>query len=136
LLGHFVTAVDYLKLNRLRSIVMQRFDKMMQGVDVYLCEELSATGDLDTRWEWYANMTGHPGITFPSKLEAKDGFLMPKPQVMIGRVNDESTLLALADACQRAVNITQRPPLEQFLAQKEEILAGEEFPDESKYYTE
>ncbi len=33
LLGHFLTAVDYLRLNRLRAIVMQRFDKMMQAVD-------------------------------------------------------------------------------------------------------
>jgi hypothetical protein len=33
LLSHFLTAVDYLKLNRLRAIVMQRFDKVMQAVD-------------------------------------------------------------------------------------------------------
>ena len=40
LLGHFLTAVDYLRLNRLRAIVMQRFDKMMQSVDVYLCQRM------------------------------------------------------------------------------------------------
>jgi Asp-tRNA(Asn)/Glu-tRNA(Gln) amidotransferase A subunit family amidase len=136
LLGHFLTAVDYLRLNRLRAIVMQRFDKMMQAVDVYLSDEEIPGGDPDDRWDWYGNMTGHPAITFPMKFEATDGFLLPKPQVMIGRVYDEGTLLALAHACQRAIGLTQRPPLDQFLAQKDEILAGEEFPDENKYYTD
>ncbi len=136
LLGHFLTAVDYLRLNRLRAIIMQRFDKMMQAVDVLLCDEWIPGGDPDLRWEWYGNMTGHPMIVFPRKFEAKDGFLLPRPQMMIGRVYDESTLLALAHACQRAIGLTQRPPLKEFLAQKDEILAGEEFPDENKYYTD
>ena len=118
LLGHFLTAVDYLKLNRLRAIVMQRFDKMMQAVDVYLCNEWISGSDPDERWDWYGNMTGHPTIVFPKKFEAKDGFLLPKPQIMIGRVYDESTLLSLAHACQRAINLTQRPPLDQFLRKR------------------
>lgn len=136
LLGHFLTAVDYLRLNRLRAIVMQRFDKMMQAVDVYLCNEWSQGGDPDDRWEWYGNFTGHPMIAFPRKFEVTDGCLLPKPETMIGRIYDESTLLTLAHACQRAIGLTQRPPLDQFLAKKDEILAGEEFPDENKYYTD
>jgi Asp-tRNA(Asn)/Glu-tRNA(Gln) amidotransferase A subunit family amidase len=135
LLGHFLTAVDYLKLNRMRAIVMQRFDKMIQAVDVYLCNEL-ISGQPNEGWDWYGNMTGHPAVVFPKKFEAKDGFLSPKPQLMLGRVYDESTLLTLAHACQRAIGLRQRPPLDQFLAQKDEILAGEEFPDENKYYTD
>jgi hypothetical protein len=47
-----------------------------------------------------------------------------------------STLLTLAHACQRAIGLTQRPPLDQFMAQKDEIPAGEVFPDETKYYTD
>jgi Asp-tRNA(Asn)/Glu-tRNA(Gln) amidotransferase A subunit family amidase len=136
LLGHFLTAVDYLKLNRMRAIIMQRFDKMMQAVDVYLCDDWSLGRDPDDKWDWYDNLTGHPKIVFPKKFESKDGFLMPKPQMMLGRVYDESTLLTLAHACQRAIGLRQRPPLDQFLAQKDEILAGEEFPDENKYYTD
>jgi hypothetical protein len=115
---------------------MQRFDKMMQAVDAFLCDEWISRGGPDDRWDWYANLTGHPMIVFPNKFEAKDGFLSPKPQMMLGRIYDESTLLTLAHACQRAIGLTQRPPLDQFLAQKDEILAGEEFPDENKYYTD
>jgi Asp-tRNA(Asn)/Glu-tRNA(Gln) amidotransferase A subunit family amidase len=136
LLGHYLTAVDYLKLNRLRAILMQRFDKMMQGVDVYLTSDWHSGGDSDDRWDWYGNLTGHPMIAFPRKLEVTDGYRLPKPQLMIGRIYDESTLLGLAHACQRAIGLTERPPLDQFLAQKDEILAGEEFPDENKYYVD
>jgi hypothetical protein len=109
---------------------------MMQAVDVYLGNEWIPGGDPDDRWDWYGNMTGHPMIAFPRKFEATDGFLLPKPQLMIGRVYDESTLLTLAHACQWAIGLAQRPPLDRFLAQKDEILAGEEFPDENKYYTD
>lgn len=135
LLGHFMTAADYLRHNRMRAIVMQRFDRMMQAVDVFLCNE-SPGDDPNDQWSWYGNMTGHPMIAFPKKFEAREGLLMPKPQTMIGRVYDESTLLALAHACQRALGLAQRPPLDQFLAQKDDILAGEEFPDANKYYTD
>jgi Asp-tRNA(Asn)/Glu-tRNA(Gln) amidotransferase A subunit family amidase len=136
LLGHFLTAVDYLKLNRLRAIVMQRFDKMMQAVDVFLCHEYHSANDPDDHWEWYSNMTGHPTITLPNKFEEQDGLLLPKPLVMIGRVYDESTLLTLAHGCQQSVGLKQRPPLDRFLTQKDEILAGEEFPDDNRYYTD
>ncbi|HXT60524.1 MAG TPA: hypothetical protein VN699_17920 [Pirellulales bacterium] len=136
LLGHFLTAADYLRLNRLRAIVMQQFDKVMQAVDVFLCDEGSFSDNPDEKWNWYANLTGHPMIVLPKKFEAKDGLLTPKPQMMIGRVYDESTLLTLADACQRAFGLAQRPPLDRFLAQKDEILAGEEFPDENQYYAD
>ena len=74
LLGHFLTAVDYLRLNRLRAIVMQRFDKMMQAVDVSLCDEWVSDADPDERWTWYYNMTGHPAIVFPRKFRSKGRF--------------------------------------------------------------
>ena len=136
LLGHFLTAADYLRLNRLRAVLMQRFDKMMQAVDVHLCDESPLGDDPDDRWEWYGNLTGHPMIALPRKFESKEGLLLPKPLRMIGRLYDESTLLALADACQRSVGLSQRPPLARFLAEKDEILTGEEFPDENKYYVD
>ncbi|MEX2140013.1 MAG: amidase [Pirellulales bacterium] len=136
LLGNFLTAVDYLKLQRMRAIIMQRFDKMMQAVDIYLCNESLWVGDRepDDRWDLYGNLTGHPMVVFPRDFEKKDGFLIPKSEMMIGRLYDESTLLAVAGACQRAARLTQRPPLDHFLAKKDQILADEKFPDENRYY--
>jgi Asp-tRNA(Asn)/Glu-tRNA(Gln) amidotransferase A subunit family amidase len=134
LLGNFLTAVDYLKLNRLRSIMMQRFDKLMQSVDVFLCDDWVENGEPNDVWDLYDNLTGHPKIAFPKKLQEKEGVLMPRSEMMIGRLYDESTLLAVAQACHQAARLTKRPPLDQSLAQKDEILAGEEYPDENKYY--
>lgn len=122
--GHFLSAVDYLKLNRMRAILMQRFDKMMQTIDIYIGNELAI----------YDNLTGHPKIVFPREFEEDDGFLVPRPQFLTGRVYDESTLLALADASQRTLGLAHRPPLDHFLAEKDEILKDEEFPDENKLY--
>jgi Asp-tRNA(Asn)/Glu-tRNA(Gln) amidotransferase A subunit family amidase len=136
MLGNLLTAVDYLKLQRMRAIVMQRFDRMMQGVDVYLCNESLwlADGEPADQWPLYGNLTGHPMIVFPRGFATKDGYLTPKLETMIGRLYDESTLLTVADACQRAARLTQRPPLDDLLARKDEFLADEKFPDENKYY--
>jgi Asp-tRNA(Asn)/Glu-tRNA(Gln) amidotransferase A subunit family amidase len=118
MLGNFLTAVDYQKLQRMRSILMQRFDRMMQAVDVFVCSELPVDGERDDVWEFYDNLTGHPKIVVTKSFEQKEGFAMPKPLMMIGRIHDESTLLALAHACEQAIGLKQRPPLDQFLAQK------------------
>ena len=84
----------------------------------------------------YTNLAGHPVMVFPHKFEKESGLLMPQAQMLTGRAYDESTLLAVADACQRAIGLKERPPLDEFLAQKEEILKDEKFPDETKLYTD
>jgi hypothetical protein len=37
-------------------------------------------------------------------------------------------------AAREAIKLTQRPPADQFLADNDQILKGEEFPDEKTYY--
>ena len=57
---------------------------------------------------------------------------------MIGRIYDESIALhgRSAGMPARVIGLGQRPPLDQFLAHKDEILKNDNFPDENKYYTE
>jgi Asp-tRNA(Asn)/Glu-tRNA(Gln) amidotransferase A subunit family amidase len=105
---------------------MQRVDVMIQTIDIYAGEELGI----------YANLTGHPKLDFPNGFMEKDGLKLPTSQTLMGRIYDESTVLALGHAIQNAVNLTQRSPLEKFLAEKDEILKDEKFPDEDRYYTE
>jgi Asp-tRNA(Asn)/Glu-tRNA(Gln) amidotransferase A subunit family amidase len=124
--GHLLSAVDYQKVSRLRAIMMERFETLMQTIDIYLGFELSL----------YANLAGHPQLAFPAKLEQEDGHLVPRPEILVGRAYDESTLLALADACQRKIGLKERPPLERFLVEKDRFLKGEKLPDESKLYTD
>jgi Asp-tRNA(Asn)/Glu-tRNA(Gln) amidotransferase A subunit family amidase len=122
--GHLLSAVDYLKFSRLRRILMEQLEKLMQTIDVYFGNELVL----------YTNLAGHPVVAFPKKFEKERGFLVPRPQLLAGRAYDESTLLALADAYQRAIGLHERPPLERFLAQKDQFLKGEKTPDENKLY--
>ncbi len=124
--GHLLSAVDYLKISRLRAILMEQLEKLMQTIDIYFGNELGL----------YTNLAGHPQVAFPKKFEKDQGFLVPRPQLMAGRVYDESTLLALADAYQRAIGLHERPPLEKFLAEKDQFLKGEKLPDENKLYTD
>ncbi len=113
-------------MTRLRAILMERLDKLMQTIDIYLGFELAL----------YTNLAGLPLITFPAKLEQDKGYHVPRPEWLVGRAYDESTLLALADACQRKIGLKERPPVEKFLAKKDEFLKDEKLPDESKLYTD
>jgi hypothetical protein len=105
---------------------MERLETLMQTIDIYLGFELAL----------YTNLAGHPIVTFPEKLEHDHGYLVPRPAMLVGRTYDETTPLALADAYQRTINIKERPPLEKFLAEKDEFLKDERLPDESKLYTD
>jgi Asp-tRNA(Asn)/Glu-tRNA(Gln) amidotransferase A subunit family amidase len=124
--GHLLSAVDYLKISRLRAILMERYEKLMRTIDIYLGNELAL----------YSNLAGHPQVAFPATFERDHGYLVPRPRVMVGRAYDESTLLALADAYQRAIGLKERPPLEKFLVEKDQFLKDEKFPDENKLYTD
>jgi Asp-tRNA(Asn)/Glu-tRNA(Gln) amidotransferase A subunit family amidase len=123
--GHFLTGIDYLKYGRIRTILMERSDKLMQLVDVCIGDE----------GRTITNLTGQPKIVLPREFKSKDGFDTPVPQAFFGRNYDEATLLTVADAYQSAVNVhSRRPPLAQFLAKKETFLEDEEFPDVTKLY--
>lgn len=122
--GHLLSAVDYLKFSRLRAILMERYEKLMQTIDIYLGDDLGL----------YTHLAGHPEVVFPKKYEKEHGFLVPRHQLMAGRAYDESTLLALADAYQRAIGLNERPPLEKFLAEKDQFLKDEKLLDENKLY--
>jgi Asp-tRNA(Asn)/Glu-tRNA(Gln) amidotransferase A subunit family amidase len=124
--GHLLSAVDYLKFSRLRAILMERLEKLMQTIDIYFGDELGL----------YTNLAGLPQVVFPRKFEKEHGFVVPRYQLLAGRAYDESTLLALADAYQRALDLKERPPLERFLAERDQFLKDEKLPDENKLYTD
>jgi Asp-tRNA(Asn)/Glu-tRNA(Gln) amidotransferase A subunit family amidase len=124
--GHLLSAVDYLKFSRLRAILMEQLEQLMQTIDIYFGDELGL----------YTHLAGHPTLVFPKKFEKDHGFLVPRHQFLAGRAYDESTLLALADAYQRAIGLKERPPLEKFLAEKDQFLKDEKLPDENKLYTD
>jgi Asp-tRNA(Asn)/Glu-tRNA(Gln) amidotransferase A subunit family amidase len=102
----FVTAVDYLRANRVRTLLMRAMDEIMRTVDLYVGgnnQELLIT-----------NLTGHPTVVFPNGIRKTNaGAESPTSIKFTGRLYGETELLAVAHAYQQAVGQhLKRPPLE------------------------
>jgi Asp-tRNA(Asn)/Glu-tRNA(Gln) amidotransferase A subunit family amidase len=102
--GEFVPAVEYLRANRVRALLMQAMDEVMKAVDLYVGgEDLVLT-----------NLTGHPSVVLPDGLRKVRGVERPGSIKFTGRLYGETDLLAVAHAYQRATgHHLRRPPLDQ-----------------------
>ncbi|WP_425616333.1 amidase [Anatilimnocola sp. NA78] len=105
--GQFVTAVDYLRANRIRTLVMQEMAEVMQGIDAYVGgDDLVLT-----------NYTGHPTVIVPDGDREGSSSGQPGTITFTGTLFGESKLLALAHAYQQASDAHQkRPPLDELAA--------------------
>jgi Asp-tRNA(Asn)/Glu-tRNA(Gln) amidotransferase A subunit family amidase len=109
--GQFVPAVEYLRAARVRTRLMRAMAERMAAVDLYVGSGL----DLPI-----TNLTGHPTVVFPLGFRARNGRQRPGSVTLTGRLYDETTLLAVAHACQQAtLDHRRQPPLEGFLAEEE-----------------
>ncbi len=98
----FVSAVDYIKANRLRTKLMQAMAKVMEEVDVYV-----GGNDLVL-----TNLTGHPTVCLPNGFTKFGDAKVPTAITFTGKLYGETELLTLAKAYQDATGFhTERPPL-------------------------
>jgi Asp-tRNA(Asn)/Glu-tRNA(Gln) amidotransferase A subunit family amidase len=98
----FVSAVDYLKANRLRTKLMQAMAKAMEVVDVYV-----GGNDLVL-----TNLTGHPTVCLPNGFTKLGDAKVPTAITFTGKLYGETDLLTLAKAYQDATGFhKERPPL-------------------------
>jgi len=108
--GEFTPAVEYLRAARVRTLLMRETARLFETIDLFVGgvrDDLTIT-----------NLTGHPSVVFPAGFRDRDGRPAPGSIVLTGRLYDESTLLAVARACQEAAGDHRaRPPLERFLAE-------------------
>jgi len=101
--GRFVSAVEYLRAQRVRTLLMQEMAKVMEAVDLYV-----GGNDL-----FIANLTGHPTVVLPNGLRKAAGAESPTAITFTGRLWGESELLAVAHAYQEATgHHKKRPPLD------------------------
>jgi Asp-tRNA(Asn)/Glu-tRNA(Gln) amidotransferase A subunit family amidase len=106
--GQFITAVEYLRANRLRSRLMEEMAVVMDKIDCYVGgDDLQLT-----------NLTGHPSVVMPNGLVASAaGIEVPTGVTFTGRLFRESELLTVAQAWQEATgHHLKRPPKERFLS--------------------
>ena len=89
--SRFVPAVEYIRAQRARTMLMQQWDGFMSKYDAFLSPTQSATLGI-------TNLTGHPALAL------KAGFVDNAPvELMItGRLYDEATVLRVALAFERA----------------------------------
>ena len=103
--GQFVPAVEYLRANRVRSMLMQEMEELMKGVDLYVGgwpQELLVT-----------NLTGHPTVAMPNGFTKRDNIEMPGQLTFTGRLYGETELLAVSHAYQQATgHHKKRPPMD------------------------
>ncbi len=98
--GQFITASDYLRANRIRTLLMGEMATLMEKVDLYV-------GGQDLL---LANLTGHPTIVLPSGFTKRGGNEVPFSITFTGQLYGEAELLAVGHAFQQATGFHLRRP--------------------------
>ncbi len=95
----YVPAVEYIRAQRARTLVIREMDKLMSQYDVFISPTTSRSLGL-------TNLTGHPAIAL------RAGFLEETPVdfMITGRLYDEATLMRVALAHEQATKWHERAP--------------------------
>jgi Asp-tRNA(Asn)/Glu-tRNA(Gln) amidotransferase A subunit family amidase len=118
--ARFYPAVEYIQANRARTVAMQQMAKLFETVDIIVVPSSSDAQLILT------NLTGHPAVIVPNGLRGNDA---PKPPpvdtgeddsiggpgtpvslTFLGRLYNDSALLAFAAAYQRATDFLHLHP--------------------------
>lgn len=106
--GRFVAAVDYLRAQRARTLLMREMTRIFDQVDVYAC-----TGSADLV---VTNLTGHPTLCLPNGFRNNG---TPTAMTFTGNLFGETDLLTLAKAYQDATtHHKKRPPEETWVKEE------------------
>ena len=102
-MARFIPAVEYLRAQRARTLLMREMDRFMERWDVFVSRAPGSASLLVT------NLTGHPAVVMPC------GFARELPQAIMftGRLYDEGAPLRVALAFERATKWhTMHPKLD------------------------
>jgi Asp-tRNA(Asn)/Glu-tRNA(Gln) amidotransferase A subunit family amidase len=102
--SRFIPAVDYVNANRLRSIAIQKWNELMNTVDVIV----TPTGAANLSQLVATNLTGHPAVILPNGFR-DDG--TPVSLTFLAGLFEEGKLLAVARAYQEATDFHLKHPV-------------------------
>jgi Asp-tRNA(Asn)/Glu-tRNA(Gln) amidotransferase A subunit family amidase len=103
--GQMIPAVEYIRANRIRALLIEEMEKLMSEVDVYISPSDVGSNPLLT------NLTGHPAVAVPNGFYSGDG--TPTGITFMGKLYGEAEALAVARAYQQATDFhLKRPPLQ------------------------
>jgi Asp-tRNA(Asn)/Glu-tRNA(Gln) amidotransferase A subunit family amidase len=102
--AQLIPAVDYIRANRVRTLLMREMERVFDAVDVFVSPTFGGDNLLAT------NLTGHPQLVLPNGFRAGDG--TPTSITCTGRLFGEEDLLALGAAYQAVTGYhRKRPPI-------------------------
>lgn len=101
--GQLIPAVEYIRANRVRTLLMREMEEALGELDAYVCPSFVGSNLLLT------NLTGHPAVVVPNGFDSRGA---PTSITFMGRLYGEEAALALAHAYQQATDFhRRRPPL-------------------------
>lgn len=101
--SRFIPAVEYINANRIRFLLIQEMEKLMNEVDIYIAPSWYGNNLLLT------NLTGHPAVVLPNGF-SEDG--TPTSITFTGKLFNEGILIAFAKLYQDATDFHKKhPPL-------------------------
>jgi len=104
--SRFIPAVDYIRAQRVRTLMIAAVEQLFDRIDLFLAPPSSDSVNM-------TNLTGHPALVLPAGLvKSETGIEMPQNIMLTGRLDDEATLLDAGLAFERETPWhTKRPPL-------------------------
>jgi Asp-tRNA(Asn)/Glu-tRNA(Gln) amidotransferase A subunit family amidase len=94
--SRFIPAVEYLRAQRARVLLMREMDKLMSQWDVFVAPAPGSASLIVT------NMTGHPTVCVPSGFTGTPS--LPRAIMFTGGLYDEASPLRVALAFEKATN--------------------------------
>lgn len=96
--NRFVPAVEYLRAQRIRTLLMKEWGQFMSQYDAFISSNGAGLG--------VTNLTGHPAIAL--KCGFQNG--APRALMVTGRLYDEGTICRIARAYEQATEWKDRHP--------------------------
>jgi Asp-tRNA(Asn)/Glu-tRNA(Gln) amidotransferase A subunit family amidase len=101
--SQLIPAVEYVRANRLRTLLMRDMEGVFQGVDAFVAPSME--GDLLAT----TNLTGHPTVVVPYAFKENG---TPTSVSFVGALGEDERLLALAARWQAGTDWHKRHPPE------------------------
>lgn len=109
--ARFVPAVEYIQANRLRTLLMQEMETVMQAIDVFVSPSFRGSTLRIT------NLTGHPAVVVPNRFDPLSSDQAsprrsPGSITFVGGLFKDREVLAVAHAYQQQTDFhLRRPPI-------------------------
>lgn len=99
--SRFVPAVEYIRAQRLRRMVMEKFEQEFGDFDMFVGAGIAGYTLQIT------NLTGHPQVVVPNGTDSQGN---SKAVSLVGRLYEEAPLLAVANQLQQKLGHTSKRP--------------------------